>query len=188
MCMKVGIWGWSYGGYLTAKVVERDSSDVVGSSSHVFNAAVAVAPVVDWRFYDSIYTERYMNQPFENEQGYLNASVHDLRNFKHARFLAIHGTGDDNVHVQNSLHLLSQLTSGPLVGGESGGVVGSLKDLPDAMANYRVHLITDDDHSMWRTPNAHQIVHRMMMKWFVDAWNLVDETMLNFETQRSGHE
>ncbi|KAI9297682.1 hypothetical protein K502DRAFT_312641 [Neoconidiobolus thromboides FSU 785] len=97
---RLAIWGWSYGGFLTSKVVEADNQTQ-------FKVAISVAPVTDWRFYDSIYTERYMKLPEYNMQGYNEAAVHDVLNFNNTNYLLLHGVADDNVHYQNSLNLLN---------------------------------------------------------------------------------
>lgn len=100
---KIAIWGWSYGGFLT--------SYVLGQNSGVFKVGMAVAPVTDWRYYDSIYTERYMLTPQENHNGYEISSVLPLaKNFQSESFLVVHGTGDDNVHFQNTAQLVAALT------------------------------------------------------------------------------
>ncbi|GLC24045.1 S9 family peptidase [Roseisolibacter agri] len=98
---RVGIWGWSYGGYMTALSLARGGS--------VFKAGIAVAPVVDWRFYDTIYTERFMWTPQENPNGYQLSAVGSYVNNLTARLLLVHGTGDDNVHPQNSTVLADLL-------------------------------------------------------------------------------
>ncbi len=92
---KIGIWGWSYGGYMTAYALTH--------SPGTFAAGAAVAPVTDWRLYDSIYTERYMGTPDANPSGYAAASVLDAVGNLADPLLVIHGTGDDNVHVQHTL-------------------------------------------------------------------------------------
>ncbi len=98
---RVGLWGWSYGGYMTALTLARGGS--------VFKAGIAVAPVVDWRFYDSIYTERYMSTPQANPNGYQLSAVASYVGNMAARLLLVHGTGDDNVHPQNALVLAQAL-------------------------------------------------------------------------------
>ncbi|KAK8064643.1 hypothetical protein PG994_007281 [Apiospora phragmitis] len=97
---KIGIQGWSFGGYLSSKVIEADSG--------VFSHALIVAPVSDWRFYDSMYTERYMKVPSTNEAGYNETAVRKPEGFRNiaGRFAIYHGTGDDNVHYQNSAALI----------------------------------------------------------------------------------
>ncbi|EPY53276.1 dipeptidyl peptidase [Schizosaccharomyces cryophilus OY26] len=98
---KIAIWGWSFGGYLTLKTLE---------ASNVFSYGMAVAPVTDWRLYDSIYTERYMNLPKFNKDGYESSKVHNYEMLKEKkRFLVAHGTGDDNVHFQHIMHLMDTL-------------------------------------------------------------------------------
>ncbi|KAI1099437.1 dipeptidyl peptidase IV N-terminal region-domain-containing protein [Jackrogersella minutella] len=100
---KVGIFGWSYGGYLSAKVVEADSG--------VFTLGLIVAPVSDWRFYDSMYTERYMKTSQMNPDGYNRTAVRNADGFKNIAggFSILHGLGDDNVHYQNAAALLDLL-------------------------------------------------------------------------------
>src|SRR5581483_12496943 len=75
----------------------------------VFRAAISVAPVTDWRFYDTIYTERYMRTPTENPQGYDESSSLAYADSLRGRFLVVHGTGDDNVHFQNTVRLVERL-------------------------------------------------------------------------------
>jgi len=98
---RIGIWGWSYGGFM--------SSNALFKGNDVFKMAIAVAPVTSWRFYDSIYTERYMTTPQENPSGYdENSPVNHVDKLK-GDFLLIHGTGDDNVHVQNTMRMVEAL-------------------------------------------------------------------------------
>ncbi len=92
---RIGIWGWSYGGYMTIFALTH--------APGVFAAGAAVAPVTDWRLYDSIYTERYMSTPEANPAGYAAGSVLDAVAELADPLLVIHGTGDDNVHVQHTL-------------------------------------------------------------------------------------
>lgn len=98
---RIGIWGWSYGGYM--------SSNCIMQGADVFKAAIAVAPVTNWRFYDSIYTERYQKTPQENPSGYDNNSPVTHVNKLKGNFFLIHGTGDDNVHFQNAVILQNAL-------------------------------------------------------------------------------
>lgn len=98
---RIGIWGWSYGGFM--------SSTCLMKGNDVFKMAIAVAPVTNWRYYDNIYTERYMRKPQDNQQGY-DENAPELMTAKlKGQFLLIHGTGDDNVHVQNSISLIDHL-------------------------------------------------------------------------------
>ena len=98
---RIGIWGWSYGGYM--------SSNCILKANDVFKMAIAVAPVTNWRFYDSIYTERYMQTPQENASGYDDNSPINYASQLKGKFLLIHGSGDDNVHVQNSMQMMEAL-------------------------------------------------------------------------------
>jgi len=98
---RIGIWGWSYGGFM--------SSNALFKGNDVFKMAIAVAPVTSWRFYDSIYTERYMTTPQENASGYDNNSPINHVDKLKGDFLLIHGTGDDNVHVQNTMRMVEAL-------------------------------------------------------------------------------
>jgi len=98
---RIGLWGWSYGGYMTALTLARGGD--------VFKAGIAVAPVVDWRYYDSIYTERFMRTPAQNADGYRASAVKTYAAGMTARLLLVHGTGDDNVHPQNALVLADAL-------------------------------------------------------------------------------
>ena len=98
---RIGIFGWSYGGFM--------SSNCILKGADVFKMAIAVAPVTSWRFYDSIYTERYMQTPQENPSGYDdNSPINFAKNLK-GNYLLIHGTSDDNVHVQNSMQMIEAL-------------------------------------------------------------------------------
>lgn len=92
---RIGIWGWSYGGYNVLMSMSRGNG--------IFKAGVAIAPVTDWRFYDSVYTERFMRTPQQNSEGYRNGSPLELAAQLEGQLLLIHGTADDNVHFQNSI-------------------------------------------------------------------------------------
>lgn len=98
---RIGIWGWSYGGYMSSLSMFRGGG--------VFKAALAVAPVTDWRYYDTIYTERYMRTPQENPVGYDESAPLTYADRLQGNFLLVHGTGDDNVHFQNSVRLVERL-------------------------------------------------------------------------------
>ncbi len=98
---RIGIWGWSYGGYM--------SSICICKGADVFKSAIAVAPVTNWRYYDNIYTERYMQRPQDNAAGYDNNSpVNMVKNLK-GNYLLIHGSADDNVHYQNTMEMIAAL-------------------------------------------------------------------------------
>ncbi len=98
---RTGIWGWSYGGFM--------STNCILKGNDVFETAIAVAPVTSWRFYDSIYTERYMQTPQENASGYDDNSPFNYPELLKGDYLLIHGSGDDNVHVQNSMRMIEAL-------------------------------------------------------------------------------
>jgi dipeptidyl-peptidase-4 len=98
---RIGIWGWSYGGFMSANCLFQGAD--------TFSMAIAVAPVGSWRFYDTIYTERYMSTPQENPGGYDNNSPITHVDKLKGDFLLVHGTADDNVHVQNSTRLVEAL-------------------------------------------------------------------------------
>lgn len=138
---KIAIMGWSYGGYLSSKVLELDSD--------AFSFALITAPVSDWRFYDSVYTERYMKLPSTNPAGYAETAVHNVTGFKNVRggFLIQHGTGDDNVHFQNSAVLVDTLTA--------GGV---------SPKNMHLHYFTDSDHGI-SFHGASQFVYKQMAQY-----------------------
>ena len=142
---RMAIWGWSYGGFLTLKTLEQDAGQT-------FSYGMAVAPVTDWHFYDSIYTERWMHTPQHNPDGYKNATVSNVTAMgQNVRFLLMHGVSDDNVHFQNSLTLLDEL------------------DL-NVVENYDVHVFPDSDHGIY-FHNANKIVYDKLSWWLVNAFN-----------------
>jgi len=98
---RIGIWGWSYGGYMSSLAI------MIGNDT--FKTAMAVAPVTSWRYYDTIYTERFLQTPQLNPAGYDDFSPINHVNKLNGNFLLIHGTGDDNVHFQNSVALVDAL-------------------------------------------------------------------------------
>ncbi|MEN8125753.1 MAG: S9 family peptidase [Bacteroidota bacterium] len=98
---RVGIWGWSFGGYMSSLAITK--------GAEVFSMAIAVAPVTSWRFYDSVYTERYMQTPQENASGYDENSPLNFASLLKGDYLLIHGSGDDNVHYQNSARMIDAL-------------------------------------------------------------------------------
>ncbi len=100
---RIGIWGWSYGGYM--------SSLLMMLGADYFKAGIAVAPVTSWRYYDSIYTERFLQLPKDNAAGYDDFSPNTHAAKLKGSFLLVHGTGDDNVHIQNSIQLQTALVN-----------------------------------------------------------------------------
>lgn len=97
---RIGIWGWSYGGFNTLMSMSR---------GNIFKAGVAIAPVTDWRFYDTVYTERFMRTPQQNEIGYNNGSPIKLAGNLNGNLLLVHASADDNVHFQNSMEYADAL-------------------------------------------------------------------------------
>ncbi|MBC8265430.1 MAG: S9 family peptidase [Flavobacteriales bacterium] len=100
---RIGIQGWSYGGYMSSLAITKGAD--------VFSLAIAVAPVTNWRYYDNIYTERYMQTPQENASGYdENSPINHVEKLK-GDYLLVHGSADDNVHVQNTMEMISALVN-----------------------------------------------------------------------------
>ena len=98
---RIGMFGWSYGGYMTSLAMTKGAG--------IFKMGIAVAPVTNWRFYDSVYTERYMQTPQENENGYdENSPINHVSKLKGA-YLLVHGSADDNVHYQNTMRMIEAL-------------------------------------------------------------------------------
>ncbi|KAH7326338.1 dipeptidyl peptidase IV N-terminal region-domain-containing protein [Stachybotrys elegans] len=156
---RLAIWGWSYGGFTTLKTLEQDAG-------RTFSYGMAVAPVTDWRFYDSIYTERYMRTPQANLDGYLESAVMNATALgQNKRFLIMHGVSDDNVHFQNTLALLDEL------------------DL-HSVENYDVHVFPDSDHSIY-FHNGNRIVYDKLNNWLINAFN--GEWLKVTHAQPNGH-
>ncbi|KAI5958864.1 STE13 [Candida theae] len=142
---RVALWGWSYGGFTTLKTLEYDNG-------RIFKYGVAIAPVTNWLFYNSIYTERYMNQPNENPNYGKYAKVQDVENFKNInRFLLMHGSADDNVHLSNTMWLMDQLNSANV-------------------RNYDVQIFPDSDHNI-DYHNANTLVYGKLLTWLKNAFN-----------------
>lgn len=141
---RIGIWGWSYGGYMTCKAIEADSG--------IFTLGMAVAPVTDWRYYDSIYTERYMSTPSANKDGYTTSAVNNVTSFSGDRvdFIWAHGSGDDNVHYMNSAALLDKLTQ-------------------EQVRGWRFRMFTDSNHSMDKRM-AYREVYEWMNDFLEEKW------------------
>jgi dipeptidyl-peptidase-4 len=147
----IGIWGWSYGGYLSSKVVE------VGDP--IISYSMITAPVSDWRFYDSLYTERYMKTPTINPDGYNRSRVHDASGFKKIAGGVViqHGTGDDNVHFQNGAALVDLLMVNRVT--------------PEKMQNT---FFTDSDHSINFHNNGRFLYRQLSKKLFEEKARVGD--------------
>uniref|UniRef100_A0A8C9U4T6 Dipeptidyl peptidase 4-like n=1 Tax=Scleropages formosus TaxID=113540 RepID=A0A8C9U4T6_SCLFO len=129
---KIAIWGWSYGGYVT--------SMVLGAGSGVFKCGMAVAPVSKWEYYDSIYTERYMNRPVDNTDFYQNSTVTSrAKNFKSVKYLLVHGTADDNVHFQQAAEISEALV--------------------EEQVDFEAMWYTDKDHGLDGAAHRHVYTH-----------------------------
>ncbi len=98
---RMGIFGWSFGGYLSSLCILKGND--------VFKSAIAVAPVMTWRYYDNIYTERFLQRPQDNPEGYDENSPIKFADRLKGNYLLVHGTGDDNVHFQNSADMITAL-------------------------------------------------------------------------------
>jgi dipeptidyl-peptidase-4 len=134
---RIGIWGWSYGGFT--------SSNAILKGGDVFKMAIAVAPVTSWRFYDSIYTERYMQTPQENPDGYDQNSPLFFANQLKGKYLLIHGTGDDNVHVQNTMQMINALI--------------------DADKQFDSEVYPDSNHGIYQRRNSRLQLYKRMTKF-----------------------
>jgi len=131
---KIAIWGWSYGGYNVLMSMSRGNG--------VFKAGVAIAPVTNWKFYDSVYTERFMRTPQQNAAGYDSGSPILLANKLQGSLLLIHGSADDNVHFQNTMDYAAALV----------------------MANkqFDMFVFTDKDHSIRGAANRTYLYEKVI--------------------------
>lgn len=141
---KIGIWGWSYGGYATIMSMSicgiNPSLAPEGKSPFAFG--MAVAPVTDWRLYDSAYTERFMRRPQVNEGGYKNASAVEHASALQGNLLIMHGMADDNVHVQNAFLYTDALT--------------------EAGIQYDMQFFPDDNHFLRKRSNYVFVYQRLL--------------------------
>jgi len=137
---RIGVWGWSYGGYMTLHAMFEAGDD--------FKAGFAGGPVTDWRYYDSIYTERYLGLPQKNEKGYQDSSPVKYASQLKGKLLIAHGTGDDNVHFANTLAVINDLI-------EAGKYVEVLA-FPG-----RGHGVSD--------PPARRVLMQRVMQFFLDS-------------------
>ncbi|KAJ2718921.1 Dpp4p [Coemansia sp. Benny D115] len=156
---RIAIWGWSYGGYVTARAIEHHSD--------VFRVGMSVAPVTDWRFYDSVYTERYMKTPAANADGYAHSAVTNVTGFGSARYLVQHGTADDNVHLQNTLVLVDMLQAANVPGFE--------------MATY-----TDSDHSIY-THGVRPALYARMTNFLFRSFHELENKEFDFWRHSDGN-
>ena len=131
---RMAIMGWSYGGYETLFTMSQ--------KNHPFKAAVAIAPVTDWKLYDSAYTERYMRRPQVNPRGYEEASLLNKAKDLTGNVLIIHGTADDNVHVQHTMQYIHALV--------------------EADKQFEMQLYPDDNHFLRKGNNATHMHNRIL--------------------------
>ena len=134
----IGIWGWSFGGYNTLMSMSQPEA--------VFKAGVAVAAPSDWRFYDTVYTERYMRTPKENKEGYDKGSAVVNAANLNGHLLLVHGTADDNVHLRNMIHYIGALTQ--------------------ADKKFETALYPDCNHSIYHGANTRFHLFRQIAEFF----------------------
>ena len=144
----IGIWGWSFGGFM--------SSNCLLKGSDIFSTAIAVAPVTSWRFYDSVYTERYMQTPQENASGYDDNSPINYADKLEGNYLLVHGTGDDNVHVQNSYRMINALV--------------------EANKQFDMFIVPDRTHGIYKGKN-------MRLNLYTKMTNFVETHLINKSTK-----
>jgi dipeptidyl-peptidase-4 len=137
---RIGIWGWSFGGFT--------STNAILKGADTFKMAIAVAPVTSWRFYDTVYTERYMQTPQLNPSGYDDNSPLSYAEKLKGNYLLIHGTGDDNVHVQNSMRMLNALIK--------------------ANVPYDSEFYPDRTHGIYRGQNTRLHLYKRMTKYILE--------------------
>ncbi|XP_076815585.1 dipeptidyl peptidase 4-like [Clavelina lepadiformis] len=143
---RIAIWGWSYGGYTTTRVIGEDSQNV-------FKCGFAVAPVTRWELYHAIYTERYMQLPEDNEDGYKKGSaLQNSENFAKHRYSLFHGTKDENVHFQHSSQLSKYLIQNDV--------------------EFGAFFAADDDHHMHEISNEYKNLMRMITKQMKVCFNM----------------
>ena len=148
---RIAIWGWSYGGFETLMSMSICSMEpkLTGkmsfnnnAGSSPFRCGIAVAPVTDWRLYDSGYTERFMQRPEWNEEGYDASALPQLAQHLQGRVLIVHGLADDNVHVQNAfLYMEALVREGK---------------------QFEMQIYPDDNHFLRKRSNYNHLYHRML--------------------------
>lgn len=140
----IGIWGWSFGGHM--------STNSLLKGSDIFTTAIAVAPVTSWRFYDTVYTERFLRTPQENPGGYDDNSPVNYADKLEGNYLLVHGTGDDNVHVQNSYRMINSLI--------------------EANKQFDMHIVPDRAHGIRKGANVR-------LNLFTKMTNFVEEHLID---------
>jgi dipeptidyl-peptidase-4 len=125
----MAIWGWSYGGFMTLMCMT--------DKNNPFKAGIAIAPVTDWTLYNTAYTERFMNRPQENFNGYSENNLQEKASNLSGNLLLIHGTADDNVHTQNTLLFAEKLV--------------------EAGKQFDMQLYTNKNHSILGHKNRHHL-------------------------------
>lgn len=144
----IGIWGWSYGGFM--------STNCILKGNDVFAAAIAVAPVTSWRFYDTVYTERYMETPQENASGYDDNSPINYADRLKGKYLIVHGSGDDNVHQQNTMRMINAL-------------IEANKDFEQA-------IYPDRTHGIYKGKNTRLHLYNKMTSFIQESLNINKDT------------
>lgn len=143
---KIAIYGWSYGGFMAANGITKGAD--------VISTAVSVAPVTNWRFYDNVYTERYMRTPQENPTGYDDNSPVSNTALIKGNYLLCHGSGDDNVHYQNAMELIKSMIANNvqfdlmIYPNKNHGIYGGYEEFGDGEC--RMHLFTKIDNFLFR--------------------------------------
>ena len=132
---RIAMVGWSYGGFQTIRTMSEADSPI--------KCGIAIAPVTDWRLYDSAYTERYMRRPEVNEFGYDNADLCRMADKLNGKLLIVHGLTDDNVHAQNTLLYIDALVK--------------------AGKQFEMQLYPDDNHFLRRRANYEHLHRRLML-------------------------
>lgn len=136
---RIGIWGWSFGGQMVLMTMGRGNG--------VFKAGVSIAPVTNWRFYDTVYTERFMTTPQQNEAGYREGSPITYADTFQGKLLLVHGTADDNVHFQNSLEYVRAMI--------------------DAGKQFEMFVFPDKDHSI-RGGDSRRYLYEKIIQFYND--------------------
>ena len=160
---RIGIWGWSYGGHM--------STNCLLKGNDVFAMGIAVAPVTSWRFYDTIYTERYMRTPEENPEGYDDNSPFNYPELLQGDYLVIHGSADDNVHVQNSMRMVEALIQADkqfewaIYPDKNHGIYGGNTRLHlfKKMTNF-IHKTLGDEKTVVYKPSSSNVINKIKVQ------------------------